>query len=31
LKANSQKDGLEGYSKFLNLLINYSKNNAIAS
>ncbi len=25
LKANQQKDGLESYSKFLNLLINYSK------
>lgn len=31
LKANQQQDGLESYSKFLNLLINYSKNNAIAS
>lgn len=31
LKANQQKDGLESYSKFLNLLINYSKNNSIAS
>ena len=30
LKANQQKDGLESYSKFLNLLINYSKNNAIS-
>ena len=31
LKANQQEDGLESYSKFLNLLINYSKNNSIAS
>ena len=31
LKANQQQDGLESYSKFLNLLINYSKNNAITS
>lgn len=29
LKANQQKDGLESYSKFLNLLINYAKNNSI--
>lgn len=29
LKANQQEDGLESYSKFLNLLINYSKNNSI--
>ena len=29
LKANQQKDGLESYSKFLNLLVNYSKNNTI--
>lgn len=29
LKANQQKDGLESYSKFLNLLINYSKDNSI--
>lgn len=27
LKANQQKDGMEGYSKFLNLLINYSHKN----
>lgn len=31
LKANQQEDGLESYSKFLNLLINYSKNNSIGS
>lgn len=31
LKVNQQKEGLESYSKFLNLLINYSKNNAIGS
>ncbi|WP_396176838.1 DUF3810 domain-containing protein [Flavobacterium sp.] len=29
LKVNQQEEGLESYSKFLNLLINYSKNNAI--
>lgn len=29
LKANQQEDGLESYSKFLNLLINYSKNHSI--
>ena len=29
LKANQQEDGLESYSKFLNLLINYAKNNPI--
>ena len=29
LKANQQQDGLESYSKFLNLLVNYSKNNRI--
>lgn len=29
LKANQQEDGLESYSKFLNLLINYSKNNSV--
>ena len=29
LKANQQEDGLESYSKFLNLLINYSKNNQV--
>lgn len=29
LKANQQKDGLESYSKFLNLLVNYSKNNSV--
>lgn len=29
LKANQQEDGLESYSKFLNLLINYSKKNSI--
>ncbi len=29
LKANQQKDGLESYSKFLNLLINYSKNHSL--
>jgi hypothetical protein len=31
LKANQQEDGIESYSKFLNLLINYSKSNSIAS
>ena len=31
LKANQQEDGLESYSKFLNLLVNYSKNNSVAS
>ncbi|CAM4153782.1 DUF3810 domain-containing protein [Flavobacterium antarcticum] len=31
LKVNQQEDGLESYSKFLNLLINYSKNNPIVS
>lgn len=30
LKANQQEEGLESYSKFLNLLVNYSKNNSIA-
>lgn len=29
LKANQQKDGLEGYSKFLNLVINYAENHAV--
>ena len=29
LKAHQQEDGLKSYSKFLNLLINYTKNNAI--
>lgn len=29
LKANQQEDGLESYSKFLNLLVNYSKNNSV--
>ena len=29
LKANKQEDGLESYSKFLNLLINYAKNHSI--
>ena len=29
LKANHQEEGLESYSKFLNLLINYAKNHSI--
>lgn len=29
LKINQQKDGMDSYSKFLNLLINYAKNNKI--
>ena len=29
LKVNHQEEGMESYSKFLNLLINYSKNNPI--
>lgn len=29
LKINQQEEGLESYSKFLNLLINYAKNNSI--
>lgn len=29
LKINQQEDGMESYSKFLNLLINYSKNHPI--
>lgn len=29
LKVNQQEDGLESYSKFLNLLINYAKNHSI--
>lgn len=31
LKANKQTDGIEGYSKMVNLLINYHKNAAFAS
>ncbi|MFV5695749.1 DUF3810 domain-containing protein [Flavobacterium sp. LB3P122] len=27
LKLNQQKDGMEGYSKFVNLMVNYYKNN----
>ncbi|WP_432671439.1 DUF3810 domain-containing protein [Flavobacterium sp. SM2513] len=30
LKANQQEDGLKSYSKFLNLLVNYSKKNSIS-
>lgn len=29
LKANQQEEGLKSYSKFLNLLVNYSKNHSI--
>jgi hypothetical protein len=25
LKVNQQKDGMEGYSKFVNLMVNYYK------
>ena len=29
LKLNQQQDGIESYSKFLDLLINYDKQNAL--
>jgi hypothetical protein len=29
LKWNQQKDGMEGYSKFVNLMVNYYKNNPL--